>query len=251
VVQLIGTASVKEKRLAMDRLKSVPETEPLIVIATGKYVGEGFNYPRLDTLFIALPVAYPNIVQQYTGRLHRDYEGKTEVRVYDYIDIHIPVIANMYGKRLKCYAPIGYARQVSDALEQNPQNIVLGPDTFLPVLVGDIETAQSSIVLSCDSVQYMMGALAKALQSLNLRGVECCIIIRKPSSRDEDFVRAGIKLVQTVKRPIRAAIIDRSLLWFGSIDLAGSHHKEEDNVMRVLAPVIASEMLGYVIEDNP
>ena len=249
VVQLIGTASAKEKRLAMDRLKSIPETESLIVIATGKYVGEGFNYPRLDTLFIALPVAYPNIVQQYTGRLHRDYEGKTEVRVYDYIDIHVPVIANMYGKRLKCYAPIGYARQVTEALDQIPQNIVLCPDTFLPVLVGDIEAAQSLVVLSCESVQYMKGALAKALQSLDVRGVECYIIIRKPSSRDEDFIRAGIKLVQTDKQTIRAAVIDRSLLWFGSIDLAGSHHKEEDNVMRVLAPVIASEMLGYVIGD--
>ena len=83
VIQLIGTASTREKREAMDRLKSIPDTEPLIVIATGKYVGEGFNYPRLDTLFIALPIAYPNIVQQYTGRLHRDYEGKTEVRVYE------------------------------------------------------------------------------------------------------------------------------------------------------------------------
>lgn len=251
VVKLIGTASAKEKRKAMDRLKSIPETEPLIVVATGKYVGEGFNYPRLDTLFIALPVAYPNIIQQYTGRLHRDYEGKTEVRVYDYIDIHVPVIANMYGKRLKCYAPIGYARQVIDALEQNPQNIVLGQDTYLSVLVGDIEAAQSSVVLSCESMQYMKGALAKALQSLGVRGVECCIIIRKPSSRDEDFIRAGIKLIQTDKRTIRAAIIDRSLLWFGSIDLAGSHHREEDNVMRVLAPLIASEMLGYVLVDNP
>ena len=170
VVQLIGTASAKEKRQAMDRLKSIPDSEPLIVIATGKYVGEGFNYPRLDTLFIALPVAYPNIVQQYTGRLHRDYEGKTEVRVYDYIDIHVPVIANMYGKRLKCYAPIGYARQVTDALEQNPQNIVLGPDTFLPVLVGDIEAAQSSVVLSCESVQYLKGTLAKALQGAAVAG---------------------------------------------------------------------------------
>ena len=248
VVQLIGTASAKEKRLAMGRLKSIPETEPLIVIATGKYVGEGFNYPRLDTLFIALPVAYPNIVQQYTGRLHRDYEGKTEVRVYDYIDIHVPVIANMYGKRLKCYAPIGYARQMADALEPNPQNIVLAPDAFLPVLVSDIETARSSVVLSCESVQYMKGTMARALQSLGVRGVECCIIIRKPSSRDEDFIRAGIKLVETERQPIRAAVIDRSLLWFGSIDLAGSHHKEEDNVMRVLAPVIASEILGYMTD---
>ena len=107
------------------------------------------------------------------------------------------------------------------------------------------------VVLSCESMQYMKGALAKALQSLGFRGVECCIIIRKPSSRDEDFIRAGIKLIQADKRTIRAAIIDRSLLWFGSIDLAGSHHREEDNVMRVLAPLIASEMLGYVLVDNP
>ena len=94
----------------------------------------------------------------------------------------------------------------------------------------------------------MKGSLAKALQSLNLRGVECCIIIRKHSSRDEDFIRAGIKLVETERQPIRAAVIDRSLLWFGSIDLAGSHHKTEDNVMRVLAPVIASEMMGYIMD---
>lgn len=247
VILLIGTASTREKREAMERLKNIPDTEPLIVIATGKYVGEGFNYPRLDTLFIALPVAYPNIVQQYTGRLHRDYEGKTEVRVYDYIDIHVPVIANMYGKRLKCYAPIGYARQAAEALEQNPQNIVLGPDAFLPILTGDIEAAQSLVVLSCESLQYMKGTLAKALQSLGIRGVECCIIIRKPSSRDEDFIRAGVKLVQTEGQTIRAAVIDRSLLWFGSIDLTGGHHREEDNVMRVLAPVIASEMLGYIM----
>ena len=94
----------------------------------------------------------------------------------------------------------------------------------------------------------MKGALAKALHSLGVRGVECCIIIRKPSSRDEDFIRAGIKLIETKRQPIRAAVIDRSVLWFGSIDLAGSHHKEEDNVMRVLAPVIASEMLGYMLD---
>lgn len=104
VIILIGTVSTKEKRLAMERLESIPADESMVIVATGRFVGEGFNYPRLDTLFIALPVAYPNIVQQYTGRLHRDYEGKTEVRVYDYIDIHLPSLANMYGKRLKCYA---------------------------------------------------------------------------------------------------------------------------------------------------
>ena len=83
IIVLMGTVSVKERRLAMERLENIPADEPMVIVATGKFVGEGFNYPRLDTLFIALPVSYPNIVQQYTGRLHRDYQGKTEVRVYD------------------------------------------------------------------------------------------------------------------------------------------------------------------------
>ena len=248
VIRLIGTASAKEKRMMMERLQGIPESESLVIVATGKYVGEGFNYPRLDTLFIALPVAYSNIVQQYTGRLHREFEGKKEVRVYDYIDIHVPVLANMYGKRLKSYAPIGYSQQVTEALQSNPQNIVLNPESFLSVLIGDLEAAESSVVLSCETVQYMKGRLAKALQTLYSRGVECSIIIRKPSPRDDDFTKTGINLVKSDTQIIRAAVIDRSLLWFGSIDLAGSKHREDDNVMRVIAPTIASEMLGFMID---
>ena len=250
VIRLIGTASAKEKRQMMERLKEIPESESLVIVATGKYVGEGFNYPRLDTLFIALPVAYSNIVQQYTGRLHREFEGKKEVRVYDYIDIHVPVLANMYGKRLKSYAPIGYSQQISSALELNPQNIVLGPESYLSVLIGDIEAADSSVVLSCETVQYMKGRLARALQTLYSRGVECSIIIRKPSLRDDDFTKAGIKVLTQESQNIRAAVIDRSVLWFGSIELAGSRHREDDNVMRIHAPAIASEMLGYILESG-
>ena len=250
VIRLIGTASAKEKRQMMERLKEIPESESLIIVATGKYVGEGFNYPRLDTLFIALPVAYSNIVQQYTGRLHREFEGKKEVRVYDYIDIHVPVLANMYGKRLKSYAPIGYSQQISNALELKPQNIVLGPESYLSVLIGDIEAADSSVVLSCETVQYMKGRLAGALQTLYSRGVECSIIIRKPSLRDDDFTKAGIKVLTQESQNIRAAVIDRSVLWFGSIELAGSRHREDDNVMRIHAPAIASEMLGYILESG-
>ena len=250
VIRLIGTASAKEKREMMERLQEIPKSEPLVIVATGKYVGEGFNYPRLDTLFIALPVAYSNIVQQYTGRLHREFEGKKEVRVYDYIDIHVPVLANMYGKRLKSYAPIGYSQQVSEALDPNPQNIVLGPESYLSVLIGDIEAAESSVVLSCETVQYMKGRLAKALQTLNSRGIECTIVVRKTSLRDDDFAKAGIQIVTQENQSIRAAVIDRSFLWFGSIELAGSRYREDDNVMRIHAPVIASEMMGYILGDS-
>ena len=156
----------------------------------------------------------------------------------------------MYGRRLKCYAPIGYAQQVDDALTSNPQDIIFGPSDFLQDLVSDIENAKSSVVLSCNTLQYMKAPLAKALQSLGSRGIDCIITIHKNSARDNDFIQSGIKVVLRSSRHIRAAIIDRSILWFGSIELAGNLHQKEDSVMRAFMPEVASEMLGYLIDDE-
>jgi len=91
VIVLIGSESTKEKRLKMERLNQLSANDPLVIIATGKYIGEGFDCPRLDTLFLALPVSWKGIIAQYAGRLHRDHVGKQEVRIYDYIDFNIPV----------------------------------------------------------------------------------------------------------------------------------------------------------------
>lgn len=82
-------------------------SETMILIATGQLIGEGFDYPRLDTLIMATPVAWKGVVEQYAGRLHRDFEGKQNVMIYDYVDAHIPVFDNMYAKRLKAYKRIG------------------------------------------------------------------------------------------------------------------------------------------------
>ena len=100
VVTLIGSESAKEKRQKMEYLQNVPPSEPLVIVATGKYVGEGFDYPRLDVLFLALPVSWKGIIAQYAGRLHREYPGKKEVRIYDYIDIRVPMCDVMYKRRL-------------------------------------------------------------------------------------------------------------------------------------------------------
>ncbi|WP_301385139.1 DEAD/DEAH box helicase, partial [uncultured Duncaniella sp.] len=108
VIRLVGNDSAKAKRQEMERLKSIPNTEPLVVVATGKYVGEGFDLPRLDTLMLVLPVSWKGLIAQYTGRLHRDYPGKSEVRIYDYIDLRVPICDSMYKKRLHGYKAVGY-----------------------------------------------------------------------------------------------------------------------------------------------
>lgn len=245
IICLTGTAPQKEKRLAMERLKSILDKEPLVVIATGKYVGEGFDFPRLDTLFLALPVSYSNIVQQYTGRLHREYEGKKEVQVYDYIDIHVPGLAKMYSRRLKSYAPIGYTQQSKDVLDSNPQDIVFNKDNFLNALVLDINAAKRLAVFSCKSLKYAKKALSQSLVDAALRGVECAVYVKEPSKRDEYFTSAGVNVILQENLTILAAVIDRSILWYGNINFTGANNPD-DNVMRIDAPELASEMIAYI-----
>ncbi|EQD80037.1 DNA or RNA helicase of superfamily II, partial [mine drainage metagenome] len=81
-----------------DRLAEIPSDEERVVIATGKHVGEGFDDPRLDTLFLTLPVSWRGTVAQYAGRLHRLYAGKREVQIYDYADLNAPMLARMFDR---------------------------------------------------------------------------------------------------------------------------------------------------------
>src|SRR5438876_11794346 len=78
------------------------------LLATGRYIGEGFDDARLDMLFLAMPISWRGTLQQYLGRLHRLHEDKQVVRVYDYVDASVPVLNRMYEKRLRAYKAVGY-----------------------------------------------------------------------------------------------------------------------------------------------
>lgn len=108
IVVLSGGMGRKQRSLLIDQLKSIPEDDERLIIATGRYLGEGFDDARLDTLFLALPIAWRGTVAQYAGRLHRNYDRKSEVVIYDYVDDQVPVLAGMFGKRKKGYKAIGY-----------------------------------------------------------------------------------------------------------------------------------------------
>ena len=92
-------------------IRAVPDSKERVIIATGRYIGEGFDDARLDTLFLAMPISWRGTLQQYVGRLHRLHDNKKVVQVYDYVDIHVPALMRMYKKRLKGYDAIGYTIQ--------------------------------------------------------------------------------------------------------------------------------------------
>ncbi len=109
VITLQGGLSRKELQLALDRLAQLPETTSRVILATGGYIGEGFDDPRLDTLFLTMPVSWRGTIAQYVGRLHRLHEGKREARVYDYADLDVPMLARMFERRCRGYEALGYS----------------------------------------------------------------------------------------------------------------------------------------------
>ncbi|HQR05517.1 MAG TPA: hypothetical protein PLN21_01780 [Gemmatales bacterium] len=111
VIVMKGGMGVKQRRSIAEQRVSIPDVEERVLLATGRYIGEGFDDARLGTLFLALPISWRGTLQQYFGRLHRLHDNKREVIVYDYLDTFSPVLKSMYRKRVKGYQAIGYEVQ--------------------------------------------------------------------------------------------------------------------------------------------
>jgi superfamily II DNA or RNA helicase len=119
VIVLRGGMGIKQRRAIAEQLASISESEKRVLLATGRYIGEGFDDARLDTLFLALPVSWKGTLVQYAGRLHRFHAGKTDVRIYDYVDRNVPMLVKMFQKRLRGYRVMGYELDKSDNPNKN------------------------------------------------------------------------------------------------------------------------------------
>jgi len=111
IVILRGGMGKKQRVEVAKQLDDIGDNKERVLIATGRYIGEGFDDARLDTLLLALPISWKGTLQQYAGRLHRNFDGKKEVRIYDYVDTAIPMLMRMYDKRINGYKAIGYSIQ--------------------------------------------------------------------------------------------------------------------------------------------
>ena len=257
IIQLVGTASAKERRETLERLGAIPANESVIIVATGKYVGEGFDYPRLDTLFLALPIAWKGKVAQYAGRLHRNYQGKTEVQVYDYVDIHIPVLERMYQKRVKSYSAIGYKTKLLANANAAPDLIYDGK-TFYQGFCNDLQNAKNEILIVSPFMRKsrIIGVLKQLVPSME-SGVRVTVVTRPPEDfkeKERDAVIVCTDLLQksgvTVKYKSnfhqKFTVIDQTIVWYGSVNFLsfGTH---EESIMRFENSDIAGQLMVTVL----
>ena len=238
---LVGTGSQKEKRAKLSALREVPAEESLVVIATGKYVGEGFDEPRLDTILLSMPISWKGTLAQYAGRLHRNYEGKQEVRIYDYVDLHIPVLGRMYHKRLKGYAELGYRVKLTGS-DPISSRIYGGQDYFEPFAQDLSEAADSILIVSPflkqSRLQMLLPALDKAMQS----GAKITVRTR-PGEKAASLLKGCRVTIETQEELWnRCAVIDRTIVWYGNIDYL-SYSSKEANALRFESSDIAGEVL--------
>ena len=245
VITLIGSESTKDKRQKMEHLQSIPSSEQLVIVATGKYVGEGFDYARLDMLFLVSPVAWKGIVAQYAGRLHREYEGKQDVQIYDYIDIRVPVCESMYRKRLKGYASIGYRIRNNEAFDSlfPITDVIYDGQNFELPFISDLSKAKQSVVVSCPKVKIgRHSQIADRLADLMANGIEIVLYTKEENEDTISLQHQGISVIYKDHLSLHAAIINKSTIWYGSVNILG-YRSLEDNLIRFRNPEIASNLL--------
>jgi superfamily II DNA or RNA helicase len=256
VIALTGGKGVKETREALTKVSAMPADRPLTLIATGRYIGEGFDEPRLDTLFLAMPISWKGTLQQYAGRLHRLCENKREVRIYDYIDIHVPMLEKMYHKRLTGYAAIGYKAR-AESVPGESTDIIFDNTTFLPVYKNDLLNAVREILIVSPfvtkrRVSQMLPFLSAALE----RKVKAVVVTRPAADfREKDrpaleetlalLHTAGVHVAYKSNIHQKFAVFDQKVIWYGSINLL-SFGRAEESIMRLENPGIADELLGSI-----
>jgi len=105
---LHGRLSRKQRVLALEALKAMPDATARVILATGRLIGEGFDHSPLNTMVVAMPISWQGTLQQYAGRLHREHIDKTDIRIYDYVEIDNPQLHRMWKKRRAGYVAMGY-----------------------------------------------------------------------------------------------------------------------------------------------
>jgi superfamily II DNA or RNA helicase len=253
VMTLTGGRGAKETGNTLSRIAGTPASERLTLVATGRYIGEGFDEPRLDTLFLAMPISWKGTLQQYAGRLHRLFENKKEVQIYDYVDIHARAFEKMYQKRLAGYASIGY-RVKAESVADEPADIIFDNNSFPAVYHKDMMSATREMVIVSPFVtrKRTLKTLPN-LKTISERKVSVVVVTRPASAYKEkdrpaleqslaSLQEAGVRILFKANIHQKFAVIDQKIVWYGSVNLL-SYGSAQESIMRLVSPKIARELM--------
>lgn len=258
VFLLYGDNTDKENADIRVRLKQVPKNESLILVATGQKIGEGFDFPRLDVLMLAAPVSFEGRLEQYVGRLNRDYEGKEAVYVYDYIDPHVRYFNKMYAKRLRTYKKTGFSIWTGDVHSKQVINAIYDAGNYTEKFEQDIVEAEKMVVISSPDIrQDKIDRLLFLVKSRQEKGVKVTVITTDPeevvySNADvcyeliREMQKVGINVATKTEVAERFAVIDEELVWHGGMNLLGKVDIW-DNLMRIKSHQVAAELLEIAL----
>lgn len=256
VIILTGGMGRKSTRKTFERIANIPAEKNIVLVATGHFIGEGFDEPRLDTLFLAMPISWKGTLHQYAGRLHRLFKTKKEVRIYDYVDIQIKMLENMYQRRLNGYASMGYKAKGEEIMDA-PLDIIFNKDNFISVFNQDIVAAKKEILIvspfarqrrTHQMIQHLKTAIGEHILTT---------VVTRPK---EDFpkkdhpvlqkaldllTRSGINIIYKSNIHQKFAIMDQKIVWYGSINLL-SYGRAQESIMRIEGSNIASELIKSI-----
>lgn len=259
---ITGKGTLKQKKEILQRLEFVSKDESLIILATGKYVGEGFDNPRLDTLFLAMPFSWKGTLAQYCGRIHRNYEGKSEVVIFDYVDLRIPVFDKMYQKRLKGYKQLDYEikqnldfkNEGADDFSSIEKATFFSYENFFSQYERDILLSKKSVLISSSYIKKSNLEKFLVLTSKKIsEGVKFILITKICNEKDSLLIsqarNSGITVIEREKLYQNLLTIDEKILWYGSCSPLG-FFDETDCILRIEDSVITSEIESGLMEEK-
>ena len=254
VFLIYGGQTFKQNQEIKDQMFNVPDDETLILIATGQKIGEGFNFPRLDTLMLAAPIKFEGRLIQYVGRLNRLYNGKKNVVVYDYADTHIGFFDRQYKSRLKTYRKLGYQIISKPISEKQVVNAIFDGRDYTEAFERDLIEADREIVISSPGLRRTkVERIISLLKQRQESGVVVTVITASPDSVGygdtielfaliDEMRRSGIYVRETDGEGEHYAVIDQRIVWHGGMNLLGKADIY-DNLIRVENEQAAAELL--------
>lgn len=232
-----GSMSKKEQDAFKTFLDNLDEDEKVLIISTGKYIGEGFDLTRLDTLFVTMPIKWEGTLQQYVGRLHRESDNKKEVHVYDFVDLKIGIFERMFNIRLSKYHKLYYLGE-----RKEEEQIIFSRKDYYKTLINDFAKAKTNVSF------FINFGYEDAIYSF-LKYINVPLDIY--THLEFKFNENQLVKVRFKKVSLNLILIDEKIIYFGDLNPFMFKKDEEESLLRIIDSKYAKSLVHEIGSDDP